>query len=42
MSYETIILERNGVMGKLIFNRPDVLNPYNKRLSDDIVRVLKN
>lgn len=38
MSYETIILERDGGIGKIIFNRPEVLNAYNKSLSDDIIR----
>ncbi len=38
MSYETIVIERNGAMGKLIFNRPDVLNAYNQTVSGDIVR----
>ena len=38
MSYETVILERNGSIGKLKFNRPEVLNAYNKILSDEIIR----
>jgi enoyl-CoA hydratase len=36
MSYEAILLERTGAMGKLIFNRPKQLNAYNKTLSDEI------
>lgn len=41
MSYKTIVLERNGTMGKLIFNRPDVLNAYNQTVSGDILRGFK-
>ena len=36
MSYEAIILEKTNNIGKLIFNRPKVLNAYNKTLSDEI------
>ncbi len=36
MSYESIILEKSGDIGKLIFSRPKVLNAYNKTLSDEI------
>lgn len=36
MAYETIVIERTGSIGKIIFNRPNVLNAYNKALSDDI------
>jgi enoyl-CoA hydratase/carnithine racemase len=41
MAYETIILERSGVIGKITFNRPDVLNAYNKTLSNDIIKGFK-
>jgi len=37
MLYDTIILEQKGFIGKLIFNRPEVLNAYNKTLSDEII-----
>ena len=36
MAYESILLERIGVTGKLTFNRPDVLNAYNKALSTEL------
>lgn len=36
MSYTSIILERDESIGKLIFNRPNVLNAYNKTLSHEI------
>jgi enoyl-CoA hydratase len=36
MPYETIILEKNGVIGKLTFNRPESLNAYSKTLSDEM------
>jgi len=38
MDYEAVILERNGSIGKLKFNRPEVLNAYNRTLSDEIIR----
>ena len=36
MAYSSILLERNESIGKLTFNRPEVLNAYNKALSDEI------
>ena len=38
MAYETILVERSGHLGKLIFNRPDVLNAYNQTVSSEIIR----
>ena len=38
MSYQTIIIEQSGGIGKLKFNRPEVLNAYNKTLSDEIMQ----
>ncbi|MFC1822908.1 enoyl-CoA hydratase/isomerase family protein [Thermodesulfobacteriota bacterium] len=40
MAYETIILERSGAIGKLTFNRPKLLNAYNKTVSDEIIQGL--
>jgi len=37
MTYETIIIERSGPVGKLTFNRPDVLNAYNQTVSKEII-----
>ena len=37
MAYENIILERKGIIGKITFNRPKVLNAYNKALSDELI-----
>jgi enoyl-CoA hydratase len=41
MSYETIILEKTNPVGKIIFNRPEVLNAYNKVLSDELTNGIK-
>jgi len=41
MSYETISVERSGAVGKLIFNRPEVLNAYNKALATETIRGFK-
>jgi len=40
MRYETIILEKAGVLGKIIFNRPEVLNAYSQTVSADLIRGL--
>lgn len=37
MSYEAIMLERNGAVGILTFNRPEVLNAYNRTLAAEII-----
>jgi enoyl-CoA hydratase len=37
VGYKTIILEKNGVIGKLTFNRPEVLNAYNRIVSDELI-----
>jgi len=36
MEYSSIILERDASIGKVTFNRPTVLNAYNKNISDEI------
>ena len=36
MNYETIIVQKTGAIGKLMFNRPEVLNAYNRVLSDEL------
>ncbi|MCG6535483.1 MAG: enoyl-CoA hydratase [Syntrophales bacterium LBB04] len=41
MSYETIIVERDNEIGKITFNRPDVLNAYSQTVSREIVRGFK-
>lgn len=38
MSFETIVLERNGAIGILTFNRPEVLNAYNQTLAAEIIQ----
>lgn len=37
MDYETIVLEKSGELGKIIFNRPKVLNAYNQKVSSEII-----
>ena len=37
-SYETIIQERIGDIGKITFNRPKVLNAYNKTVSAELIK----
>jgi enoyl-CoA hydratase len=41
MNYETIILEKSNSIAKLTFNRPDVLNAYNRMVSDELIDVIK-
>lgn len=38
MTYETILVERNDAIGKITFNRPEVLNAYNQSVSKEILR----
>lgn len=38
MAYEAIILERIGKIGKITFNRPEVLNAFNRTLSGEIIK----
>ncbi|MFP4532267.1 MAG: enoyl-CoA hydratase/isomerase family protein, partial [Desulfobacterales bacterium] len=37
MNYETIVVEKSGVIGKLTFNRPKVMNAYNQTVSAEII-----
>jgi enoyl-CoA hydratase len=41
MTYENIIVERLGVIGKITFNRPKVLNAYNKAVATELASALK-
>jgi len=41
MSFENIILERTGNIGKITFNRPKVLNAYSKALASELTEALK-
>ncbi|MBE0599527.1 MAG: enoyl-CoA hydratase [Desulfuromonadales bacterium] len=38
MSYETIRVDREGSIGRLTFNRPEVLNAYNKTLATETIQ----
>jgi enoyl-CoA hydratase/carnithine racemase len=41
MTYETLIVEKKGRVGWLIFNRPEVLNALNIRMSSELPRAWK-
>ena len=41
MPYETIISEKIGSIGKVTFNRPQVLNAYNKVLALELMEAFK-
>jgi enoyl-CoA hydratase/carnithine racemase len=36
MTYETLLVERHGTVGWLIFNRPDVGNSMNAAMFDEL------
>ena len=38
-SYETLIVEREGHIGWLIFNRPEQLNAMNNAMRDELAEV---
>jgi len=38
MTYETLLVERHGAVGWLIFNRPDVGNSMNATMFDELAR----
>ena len=35
-SYETLIVERRGNVGWLIFNRPDAMNSHNLKMLEEL------
>jgi enoyl-CoA hydratase/carnithine racemase len=39
MRYETLIAERRGHVGWLIFNRPEVLNAFNLLMAQELARL---
>ena len=41
MSYETLIWERSGAVGRLTLNRPETLNAWNAAFGEDLKRVLE-
>jgi enoyl-CoA hydratase/carnithine racemase len=41
MSYETLIVERRGHVGWLIFNRPEVLNAFNLLMAQELAQAWK-
>ncbi len=41
MAYQTIISEKIGSIGKLTFNRPEVLNAYNKMLAAEFIQAFR-
>ncbi len=42
MPYRTVILERIGAVGRVTFNRPAVLNAYNKALALELIQALED
>ena len=42
MAYETIIFEKKDGVGRITFNRPDVLNAFNPKMSDELKEVAKD
>src|SRR5579862_7361799 len=40
-SYETLIVERRGNVGWLIFNRPDAMNSHNLKMLEELPRAWK-
>jgi len=38
MGYEVISIEKEGAVGTLVFNRPNVLNAYNRTLATEIIQ----
>jgi enoyl-CoA hydratase len=42
MAYETIILEKKDGVARLTFNRPEVLNAFNPKMSDELKDAVKD
>ena len=42
MKFETIILEKKDGVARITFNRPDVLNAFNPRMSDELKEAVKD
>ena len=42
MAYETIIVEKKDGVAKITFNRPDVLNAFNPKMSDELKAAVKD
>jgi enoyl-CoA hydratase/carnithine racemase len=40
MSYEEIVVEAKGGVGRIVFNRPKMLNAYNERMSKELIRAV--
>lgn len=40
MNYENLLIEKKNNWAKIIFNRPDKLNSFNRRMSDEFLDVL--
>jgi len=40
MGYETLLVEKNGGIAKITFNRPDKLNALNTRTKEDVIQLL--
>ncbi|MEE8470238.1 MAG: enoyl-CoA hydratase/isomerase family protein, partial [Dehalococcoidia bacterium] len=42
MQFETIILEKKDGVARIVFNRPDVLNAFNPKMSDELKEAVKD
>ena len=40
MNYETMIVEVKDKVGRIVFNRPKVLNAYSEAMSKEMVRAV--
>ena len=40
MAYEQIIVEVEEAVGHIVFNRPELLNAYSERMSDELVQAV--
>ena len=42
MSYETVIWERSGAVGRLTLNRPETLNAWTRQFGEELLSVIQN
>ena len=42
MSYETVIWEQSGAVGRLTLNRPETLNAWTRQFGDELLSVIQN
>ena len=42
MSYNTILLDKNGAVAVITLNRPEALNAFNNELMDEVTAALRS